>query len=181
MPRLALDSPVGRLTIFEQDGAITALVWGDKSAGPATPLLQSAKRQLIAYFERKRREFDLPLAPEGTADEKRIWAAMAAIPYGETRCLWRDRPRPRYRAARRRPCLRTQPAADPPAVPPRHRRRRQARRLFRQRRDRDETDAACSSKARCCFDGGLILLSFPRKQESRMTAHPFPGPPLSRG
>jgi methylated-DNA-[protein]-cysteine S-methyltransferase len=85
MPRLSLDSPLGRLTVFEQDGSITALVWGDKSAGPATPLLQNAKRQLLAYFERKRRDFDLPLLPEGTADEKRIWAAMAAIPYGETR------------------------------------------------------------------------------------------------
>ncbi|HWE74171.1 MAG TPA: methylated-DNA--[protein]-cysteine S-methyltransferase [Stellaceae bacterium] len=85
MPRLSFDSPLGRLTVFEQDGSITALVWGDKSAGPATPLLQSAERQLIAYFEKKRRDFDLPLVPEGTADEKRIWEAMAAIPYGETR------------------------------------------------------------------------------------------------
>lgn len=85
MARLALDSPLGRLTVFEQDSQITAVVWGDKSAGPATPLLHDAKRQLLAYFEKKRRDFDLPLAPEGTEDERRIWAAMAAIPYGETR------------------------------------------------------------------------------------------------
>ncbi|HEY3919865.1 MAG TPA: methylated-DNA--[protein]-cysteine S-methyltransferase [Stellaceae bacterium] len=85
MARLALDSPLGRLTVFEQDGKITAVVWGDKSAGPATPLLQDAKRQLLAYFAGKRHDFDLPLAPEGTADERRIWQAMAAIPYGETR------------------------------------------------------------------------------------------------
>ena len=85
MPRLSLDSPVGRLTLFEQDGAITAIVWGDKSAGPVTPLLEKAKRQLLAYFAGKLRDFDLPLAPEGTDDEKRVWAAMAAIPYGETR------------------------------------------------------------------------------------------------
>jgi methylated-DNA-[protein]-cysteine S-methyltransferase len=85
MPRLSLDSPLGRLTIFEQDGVITALVWGDKSAGPATPLLEKAKRQLLAYFAGKRRDFDLPLAPEGTEDEKRVWTAMTAIPFGETR------------------------------------------------------------------------------------------------
>ncbi len=85
MPRLSLDSPLGRITIFEQDGAVTALVWGDKSSGPATPLLEKAKRQLLAYFAGKRRDFDLPLAPEGSDDEKRVWAAMADIPYGETR------------------------------------------------------------------------------------------------
>src|SRR5579872_1398171 len=85
MARLSLDSPVGRLTIFEQDGVITALVWGDKSAGPTTPLLEKAKRQLAAYFAGKRSGFDLPLKPEGTDDEQRVWAAMAAIPYGETR------------------------------------------------------------------------------------------------
>jgi methylated-DNA-[protein]-cysteine S-methyltransferase len=85
VPRLSLDSPLGRLTIFEQGGAITALVWGDKSSGPATPLLHDAKRQLLAYFAGKRQQFDLPLAPEGTADEQRVWAAMADIPYGETR------------------------------------------------------------------------------------------------
>ena len=31
-------------------------------------------------------DFDLPLAPAGTAFEGRVWAAMQAIPYGETRC-----------------------------------------------------------------------------------------------
>jgi len=85
LSRLSLDTPLGRLTIFEQDGAIAALVWGDKSSGPATPLLHDAKRQLLAYFAGKRRSFELPLAPEGTADEQRVWAAMADIPYGETR------------------------------------------------------------------------------------------------
>lgn len=85
VPRLAFDSPLGRLTVFETDGAITAVVWGDKSAGPATPLLHDAKRQLLAYFAGKRRDFDLPLAPEGTPAERHVWAAMAAIPYGQTR------------------------------------------------------------------------------------------------
>jgi methylated-DNA-[protein]-cysteine S-methyltransferase len=85
MPRLSLESPLGRLTIFEEGGTITALVWGDKSAGPASPLLHDAKRQLAAYFGGKRRDFDLPLRAEGTEDEQRVWAAMAQIPYGETR------------------------------------------------------------------------------------------------
>lgn len=85
MPRLSLDSPLGRLTLFEENGAITALVWGGKSAGRPSRLLANAKRQLGAYFAGRRKAFDLPLAPEGSATEQRVWAAMAEIPYGETR------------------------------------------------------------------------------------------------
>ncbi len=85
MPRLSLPSPLGRLTLFEEGAAITALVWGGKSAGKPTRLLEDAKRQLAAYFAGKRKAFDLPLLPEGSPDEQRVWALMAEIPYGETR------------------------------------------------------------------------------------------------
>ncbi len=85
MPRLSLASPLGRLTLFETDGALTALMWGGKPSGKPTPVLTEAKRQLAAYFAGKRHDFDLPYAPEGSETEKRIWALMAKIPYGETR------------------------------------------------------------------------------------------------
>jgi len=85
MTRLSLPSPLGRLTLFEENGAITALIWGGKFAGTASPLLRDAKRQLDAYFAGRRHEFDLPLAPEGSPSEQRVWALMAEIPYGETR------------------------------------------------------------------------------------------------
>jgi methylated-DNA-[protein]-cysteine S-methyltransferase len=85
LPQLSLASPVGRLTIFEEDGAITSLVWGGKSTGRPTRPLLSAKRQLVAYFAGTRKNFSLPLAPDGTDGELRVWALMAKIPYGETR------------------------------------------------------------------------------------------------
>jgi len=85
MARLSFASPLGRLTLFEENGAITALIWGGKSAGRASPVLHQAKRQLDAYFAGRRRSFDLPLAPSGSRSEQHVWALMAAIPYGETR------------------------------------------------------------------------------------------------
>jgi methylated-DNA-[protein]-cysteine S-methyltransferase len=86
MPRLSLDSPVGRLSLFEENGALAALDWGMKrAAGEPTPLLLEAKRQLLAYFAGKLRIFDLPLAPAGSPFEQRVWQLMSAIPYGETR------------------------------------------------------------------------------------------------
>lgn len=48
-------------------------------------LLQAAKRELLEYLEGRRREFDLPLKPEGTEFQKRVWKALLTIPYGETR------------------------------------------------------------------------------------------------
>ncbi len=86
MPRLGLDTPIGRLTAFEEAGALAALDWGGKRAsGEPTPLLLEARRQLEAYFAGRRRAFDLPLAPRGSPFELRVWQLMAEIPYGETR------------------------------------------------------------------------------------------------
>ena len=42
------------------------------------------REQLDEYFEGRRRSFDLPLNPVGTAFQKRVWAALREIPYGET-------------------------------------------------------------------------------------------------
>jgi len=49
------------------------------------PLLTEAARQLRAYFAGALREFQLPLDTQGTDFQKRVWAQVAAIPYGETR------------------------------------------------------------------------------------------------
>lgn len=40
--------------------------------------------QLAEYFAGARREFDLPLAPRGTAFQQRVWEELRRIPYGET-------------------------------------------------------------------------------------------------
>jgi methylated-DNA-[protein]-cysteine S-methyltransferase len=86
MPRLTCDSPLGRLTLFEEDGALTALDFGGKrSPGEPTKLLLLAKRQLDAYFAGKLREFNLALAPRGSVLEQSVWRLMTEIPYGETR------------------------------------------------------------------------------------------------
>lgn len=48
------------------------------------PLLREAERQLDAYFAGKRERFELPLDPQGTEFQKRVWTELVAIPYGET-------------------------------------------------------------------------------------------------
>ena len=84
MPQLSLHTPLGALTLSEEDGAIVSLDWGFGRDQAATPLLQRARDQLQAYFDGALTQFDLPLAPAGSAYRQRIWQALRAIPYGQT-------------------------------------------------------------------------------------------------
>ena len=61
MPHLSMHSPIGDLTIFEDEGEIVAIDWGWVPDQKATPLLKDAKRQLDDYFDGALETFDLPL------------------------------------------------------------------------------------------------------------------------
>ncbi len=85
MPQLSLHTPVGDLTVSEEDGRIVALDWGWGRDQSETPVLLLAKAQLEAYFDGTLTAFDLPLAPDGSAYRQKVWAALCRIPYGATR------------------------------------------------------------------------------------------------
>ncbi len=84
------DSPVGPLRLRTDGEALTAVdftPWVDdlRGADDGHPVLVAARVQLGEYFAGTRKEFDLPLAPHGSEFSQRVWQALAAIPYGETR------------------------------------------------------------------------------------------------
>lgn len=54
------------------------------SESPRLPLFRTAAAQLREYFAGARTAFDLPLAPEGTAFQREVWSAIAAVPFGAT-------------------------------------------------------------------------------------------------
>jgi len=85
VPQLSLHTPVGDISVSEEDGAIVAIDWGWGSQQSRTSLLRRACQQLHAYFDGELSEFDLPLNPFGTPYQRRVWQALRAIPYGETR------------------------------------------------------------------------------------------------
>lgn len=85
MPQLSLHSPVGDLTVSEENGAIVALDWGWGRDQTPTPLLRRAVAALHAYFDGAACGFDLPLAPDGSPYARHVWAALTEIPFGETR------------------------------------------------------------------------------------------------
>ena len=80
-----MHTPHGDLTLFDDDhGALIALDWGWAPEQQKTDVLLEAKRQLDLYFDGELTSFSLPLAPDGTEHQKKVWAVMNDIPYGET-------------------------------------------------------------------------------------------------
>jgi methylated-DNA-[protein]-cysteine S-methyltransferase len=89
-----IPSPIDDLRIVARDGAITAIefspfrtpVTGEPlgARNDDDPLLRSAVEQLTAYFARELKEFDLPLAPRGSAFQQLVWEQLRLIGYGET-------------------------------------------------------------------------------------------------
>ena len=86
-------SPIGTVRIIERGQHIVQLDLGGKApfeplanaVEQETPLLVRAFAQLEEYLAGKRRAFDLPLAPVGTAFQRKVWDALLHIPYGQTR------------------------------------------------------------------------------------------------
>ena len=89
-----LASPLGLSRVTAGERGITSLRFAENGALPEGPekqltsaehWLDEAGRQLREYFQGIRREFTLPLAPHGSPFQCRVWEALRAIPYGETR------------------------------------------------------------------------------------------------
>lgn len=99
--QLRFESPLGRILAVARDGCLTGLYFdgqkdypdgfaaaGAETADSADPasraVLACACRQIDEYFAGVRRDFDLPLALQGTPFQRLVWQALLAIPYGVT-------------------------------------------------------------------------------------------------
>lgn len=84
MARLTVDTPVGPLTITASDSEVQVIAWDSPRSHDDSAVLRRAADQIAAYFARELEDFDLPLAPRGTAFQRSVWRAMGEIPYGGT-------------------------------------------------------------------------------------------------
>jgi methylated-DNA-[protein]-cysteine S-methyltransferase len=93
--RTSIDSPIGELTIVAVDDAVVAIRFDtdrdrrqpDVLAASELadhPVLRAAAGQLAEYFAGERTEFELSLAPTGTAFQLDAWQALRRVPYGTT-------------------------------------------------------------------------------------------------
>lgn len=85
MDHCVIETPAGRLCIWEIRDCITECAWVNAPLrAPETPLLTAAAREVAEYFKKERRAFDLPIAAPGTELEQKVWQAVLAVPYGRT-------------------------------------------------------------------------------------------------
>lgn len=88
-----LDSPLGELTLAEENGAIIGLWMQGQKYFPQlsealkeqSPVLTQAERWLKRYFDGQRPQIqELPLNPKGSPFCREVWALLCRIPYGQT-------------------------------------------------------------------------------------------------
>jgi len=90
-----IGSPVGPLTLVASSAGLAAILWKDDNPrrvrlgevveeGTNSILLET-QRQLGEYFAGRRKVFTVKLDFTGTDFQRRVWAALLTIPYGETR------------------------------------------------------------------------------------------------
>ena len=89
---IVVDTPFGPLRVAGTARGLTIVGFTE---GDPTPrrgpdrqgdggLPEEAKRQLLEYFEGRRRRFTLPVAPKGTPFQQRVWGELQKIPCGTT-------------------------------------------------------------------------------------------------
>ena len=90
-----IDSPTGGLKLVASGVGLAAILWENENPRRVRlghlipedrhPVLLNTERQLKEYFAGQRKRFDLELDFVGTPFQRRVWHALLAIPYGETR------------------------------------------------------------------------------------------------
>jgi methylated-DNA-[protein]-cysteine S-methyltransferase len=88
----SMDSPIGELTLTAVGGVLTGVHMNEQRHTPKIP--DGCERddagfahvvaQLDAYFAGELTDFELPMEMRGTDFQRRVWAALSEIPYGET-------------------------------------------------------------------------------------------------
>ncbi|MBI3132688.1 MAG: methylated-DNA--[protein]-cysteine S-methyltransferase [Acidobacteria bacterium] len=88
-----LDGPLGPMNAaFDGRGKLRQLGFGGLDPRKTTPLAPKEQReawrflrmQMEAYWGGNLRTFTVPLAPEGTEFQMRVWDELLKIPYGQT-------------------------------------------------------------------------------------------------
>lgn len=93
---VTMETPVGELRLIAGERGLRAILWGAEDVARiasideaelvdgSNAVLDQAVAQLEEYFAGTRREFDLPLDPQGTPFQQSVWMVLRTIPYGRT-------------------------------------------------------------------------------------------------
>ena len=89
-----IDSSLGRMLLTSDGHALTGLYFvgqkyqavpsEDRADEPRAEPFNQVRVALAEYFAGARQRFDFALAPKGTPFQRRVWRALAAVPFGAT-------------------------------------------------------------------------------------------------
>lgn len=91
MVQRKINSKIGPLYLVVSADFLHGIFWEEqalpkeKNNSPEAMMLDKTQKQIHEYLEGQREDFDIPLMLEGTEFQKRVWAQLQKIPYGETR------------------------------------------------------------------------------------------------
>lgn len=81
----SFESPLGPVTISSRDGeSICEIAFAAADGYPSCHATRIGKQQLVEYFNGERQHFNLPLRPEGTEFQQRVWNQLGTVEYGKT-------------------------------------------------------------------------------------------------
>lgn len=85
------ESPIGELELCASKKELTSVLFSktknnelDRKEISSHPVLAETKKQLAAYFKKQLTVFDLPLNPQGTEFQNRVWNELTKIPFAKT-------------------------------------------------------------------------------------------------
>lgn len=81
-----LESPIGTISITDENGFISSVLFVNEKTKPQnqSDLLTEAKAQLTAYFKDKQTTFNLPLKQKGTLFQQNVWQTLQNLVYAQT-------------------------------------------------------------------------------------------------
>ena len=81
-----MNSPLGLVEFKASEKGITQVIFcgPEESEIKSNKITDHCKQQLKEYFRGKRKSFDVPLDPVGTAFQKSVWDCLSKISFGET-------------------------------------------------------------------------------------------------
>ena len=84
------DTAIGKLGIVEKDQKIVQILFPNSrtvvsAQTKETPVIKQAFSELSEYFSGQRKIFSVPIQPEGTPFQQKVWQTLQSIPYGEVR------------------------------------------------------------------------------------------------
>jgi methylated-DNA-[protein]-cysteine S-methyltransferase len=87
-----ISTPLGEMLLVANKDGLTHALFADVAffrlsaaslqESPENPILQEASRQIAQYFHSMRRQFTVPLCPEGSDFDKQVWSLLEKIVFG---------------------------------------------------------------------------------------------------